>query len=87
MPKGIPLTEEEQQLRRSAIFDACKQLFLEKGLTKPACVRLPQAAGMGKSTLYDYFQSKEEIMIFYFEDALRGITRHAPAKSLLRIWG
>jgi AcrR family transcriptional regulator len=36
-----------------------------------------EAAGLGKSTLYDYFQSKEEILLFYFEDALQGITRRA----------
>jgi AcrR family transcriptional regulator len=31
MPKGIPLTNEEQARKRQAIFDASMHLFLEKG--------------------------------------------------------
>ena len=34
MPKGIPLTEEQQQQRRKEIFDASVHLFLEKGFNR-----------------------------------------------------
>jgi len=77
MPKGIPLTQEEQQLRRKEIFDASAHLFLEKGFNETSMREIAKAAGVGKSTLYDYFQSKEEIMIFYFENALQIITERA----------
>lgn len=77
MPKGIPLTEEEQQRRRKEIFDASVHLFLEKGFNETSMLEIARAAGVGKSTLYDYFQSKEEIMVAYFEEEIRVITEKA----------
>jgi len=77
MPKGIPLTEEEQQRRRKEIFDASVHLFLEKGFNQTSMQEIAQAAGVGKSTLYDYFSSKEEIMVSFFEEEIRRITECA----------
>ena len=77
MPKGIPLTEEEQQRRRKEIFDASMHLFLEKGFHETSMREVARAAGVGKSTLYDYFRSKDEILVFYFEDEIVKLTRRA----------
>jgi AcrR family transcriptional regulator len=77
MPKGIPLTEEQQQRRRKEIFDASVHLFLENGFNETSMREIARAAGMGKSTLYDYFKSKDEILISYFEDEIRKITENA----------
>ena len=77
MPKGIPLTEEQQQRRRKEIFDASVHLFLENGFNETSMREIAKAAGMGKSTLYDYFKSKDEILISYFEDEIQKITENA----------
>lgn len=77
MPKGIPLTEEEQQRRRKEIFDASVHLFLEKGFHETSMREVARAANVGKSTLYDYFQSKDEILVSYFEDEIKKITKRA----------
>ena len=77
MPKGIPLTEEEQQRRRSEIFDASVHLILKKGFKATSMREIAEAAGVGKSTLYDYFKSKDEILISYFEDAIQELTDRA----------
>ena len=77
MPKGIPLTEEEQQRRRKEIFDASVHLFLEKGFTETSMREIAKAAGVGKSTLYDYYKSKDEIMVSYFEEEIKKITLRA----------
>ena len=77
MPKGIPLTEEEQQRRRKEIFDASVHLFLEKGFTETSMREIAKAAGVGKSTLYDYYKSKDEIMVSYFEEEIKVITVRA----------
>ena len=77
MPKGVPLTEEQQQLRRKEIFDASVHLFLEQGFNETSMREIAKAAGMGKSTLYDYFKSKDEILILYFEDEIQKITGKA----------
>lgn len=77
MPKGIPLTEEEQEKRRKEIFDASVHLFLEKGFTETSMREIAEASGVGKSTLYDYYQSKDEIMVSYFADEISMITHRA----------
>ncbi len=74
MPKGIPLTEQEQQRRRKEIFEASVHLFLEKGFNETSMREIAEAAGIGKSTLYDYFKSKDEILISYFEDEIQELT-------------
>jgi AcrR family transcriptional regulator len=38
---------------------------------------IAQAAGVGKSTLYDYFKSKDEILVSYFEDVINELTEKA----------
>jgi TetR/AcrR family transcriptional regulator, cholesterol catabolism regulator len=77
MPRGIPLTEEEQQRRRKEIFDASVHLFLEKGFNETSLREIAKAAGIGKSTLYDYFKSKDEILVSYFENEIQKITERA----------
>ncbi|RPJ43795.1 MAG: TetR/AcrR family transcriptional regulator, partial [Chloroflexi bacterium] len=70
MPKGIPLTEDEQIARRHDIYRVSVALFLEKGFHETTMREIAQAAGMGKSTLYDYFKTKDEILISYVENAV-----------------
>jgi AcrR family transcriptional regulator len=74
MPKGIPLTEEELNRRRHEIFAASVHLFLEKGFAETSMREIAEASGMGKSSLYDYFKTKDEILISYVEDELYDLT-------------
>lgn len=92
MPKGIPLTEEEQARRRKEIFHASVHLFLSKGFNETAMREIAQAAGIGKSTLYDYFSSKDEILLSFVEDGLqqvleqmRGISEQTSASQEERL--
>ena len=74
MPKGIPLTEEEQARRRREIFHASVHLFLNKGFNETSMREIAKAAGIGKSTLYDYFPSKDDILLSFVEDELQTLT-------------
>lgn len=77
MPKGVPLTEEQQARRRQEIFDAAVHLFFEKGFPETSMREIAQAAGVGKSTLYDYFATKDDILVSFFESELQAINRRA----------
>jgi AcrR family transcriptional regulator len=77
MPRGIPLTEIEQNKRRHEIFAASMHLFLEKGFQETTMQEIAAAAGMGKSTLYDYFKTKDEILLSVVEDAFYDLTELA----------
>src|SRR5574339_719948 len=74
MPKGIPLTEEDQAKRRHEIFHQVVRVFLKKGFQETSMSEIAEAAGLGKSTLYDYFKTKDEILVYYFEDQLNDLT-------------
>jgi AcrR family transcriptional regulator len=75
MPKGIPLNQEEVERRRREIFLAAMHLFVEKGFNETSMREIAEAAGVGKSTLYDYFPSKDEILIsFAIEEVLQMAT-------------
>lgn len=77
MPKGIPLTEEEQDRRRHEIFDAVVPLILEKGFAETSMREIAEAAGVGKSTLYDYFHTKEDVLVFIFEEEFNELNHMA----------
>jgi len=77
MPKGIPITEEELYCRRHEIFDSALHLFLEKGFNETSVREIAEASGMGKSTLYDYFKTKDEILLWYIEDELKDVNTAA----------
>ena len=47
--------------KRTQIITAAHQLFREEGLGKVTMEEIARAAGMGKSSLYYYFKSQEEI--------------------------
>ncbi len=77
MPKGIPLTDKELSRRRREIFDAAMHLFVEKGFNETSMREIGAAAGVGKSTLYDYFPSKDEILISFVMEEVRQMTTQA----------
>lgn len=82
MPKGIPLTEEEQAKRRHEIFHQVVNIFVKNGFHETSMREIAEAAGLGKSTLYDYFKTKDEILIYFFEDQLNDLTDEAQKIAL-----
>jgi AcrR family transcriptional regulator len=70
MPKGIPLTEEEIDRRRHEIFQSAVPLIINQGFDNTSMQEIAQAAGVGKSTLYDYFPTKLHVLLFVFEEEL-----------------
>jgi AcrR family transcriptional regulator len=77
MPKGIPLTEEELNRRRHEIFARTAQLFIDKGFRETNMREIAEAAGMGKSSIYDYFKTKDEILLWALEDEILDLTAAA----------
>jgi AcrR family transcriptional regulator len=74
MPKGIPLTTQKFEQRRREIAEAAADLILSQGFNETSVLKISKAAGIGKSTLYDFFASKEEILLFLLEDPLVDLT-------------
>ncbi len=55
---------------RSAIIEAAIRLFGEKGFEGTSVEDLAREAGVGKGTIYGYFQNKNEIFLAFCEEEL-----------------
>ncbi len=79
---------------RQEIIKAAKEIFRRYGYSKTTMEDIAKALNKGKSTLYYYFKSKEDIFAALIEDEankiqnglLQVINRKADTKSLLRAY-
>jgi len=62
MPKKV-----DKKKKAEAISDAALKVFREHGYFKTRMVDIAQTAGMGKGTLYEYFNDKADILRFAFD--------------------
>ena len=67
MPRGILLTPDQQEERREEIVGAALELISEKGFQKTSMREIAVLANMGKSSLYDFFKTKDEIVVYAVE--------------------
>ncbi len=67
MPKGIMLTPEQQAERREEIIGVALRLIEKNGFQKTSMREIAVLANMGKSSLYDFFKTKDEIVVYAVE--------------------
>ncbi|WP_176431117.1 TetR/AcrR family transcriptional regulator [Anaerovirgula multivorans] len=65
------ITEEEKIKTRKKILEASKKMFVEKGFEKTNLRNIAGEIGIGVSTIYGYFSSKQEIFIATFFSDLK----------------
>ena len=58
---------KRNSLKRNRILDAAYDLFIGKGYWDTKIIDIADAAGIGKGTVYEYFESKEDIFLELFE--------------------
>jgi AcrR family transcriptional regulator len=75
------IREQKKRRTRNAIMEAAVRLFSEKGFEKTSIEQLARAAGIGKGTIYSYFQTKTEIFHAFCEDELDFIHSELLAKT------
>lgn len=54
------IVNKEEKRRNIAL--SCKSLLLEHGINKLTIAQIAKTAGIGKGTVYEYFQNKEDIV-------------------------
>ena len=75
------LREKKKKKTRAAILDAALHLFTRQGYENTSIDQLAKAAGIGKGTIYGYFQTKSEIFLAFCEDQLAFVYRELAEKS------
>src|SRR5262245_37978053 len=61
---------EDKELRRRAIVDAARALFVERGWSGFNMAEVAARAGLVKGTLYLYWPTKEELLLSVLEELL-----------------
>ena len=67
--------EREREFRRKEILSAAAKIFAEKGFTHATLDEIAGASEFGKGTLYNYFQSKEELYAAILENIFEQFIR------------
>jgi AcrR family transcriptional regulator len=63
----MSVREEKKQKTKQAILDAAITLFSTNGFENTSIEELAKVAGVGKGTIYGYFQTKKEILYAFCE--------------------
>src|ERR1700740_3651427 len=71
IPDALPATSDRRQRRsaeiRERLFRAALKLFSEKGFAETTVEDITNAADVGKGTFFNYFPSKDHILLAFSE--------------------
>jgi AcrR family transcriptional regulator len=70
-PRGKRAKNKEHTKR--AILRAALELFAEKGFYRTTTKAISRKAGIAEGTLFNYFETKEDLALYFFEQELAGI--------------
>ncbi len=69
-PRTKEQFEEIRETRREQIMNAALELFAQEGYTNCSISRLASHAGISKGLMYNYFESKEALLMAIIEDGM-----------------
>jgi AcrR family transcriptional regulator len=61
---------ENKEKTRKAILRAALDLFAEKGFYKTTTKAIARKTGIAEGTLFNYFETKEDLALYFFEEEL-----------------
>jgi len=68
-----------RQATRDAIFAAFSELVYERGYDAVSLADVAAAAGMSRTTMYNYFSDKDALVVAFTESEVRGFTESLAA--------
>ena len=77
MPKIVNKDEKRKEIANSAL-----EVFIENGYERASLSQIAKTCGIGKATVYEYFSSKEELIIFALRRWLEGVEIEAESMSM-----
>ena len=66
--------------KRSIILDAALKTFVKRGYPSTKVAEIASEAGVAEGTLYNYFQSKEDLLLALFDEKWGGIINEIRGK-------
>jgi AcrR family transcriptional regulator len=74
MPRTPEQYEKIREEKRKQIMDAALELFANEGYHRTSISKIASAAGISKGLIYNYFESKEALVIVIFDAGMKEIT-------------
>ncbi len=66
-PSSRGRREQNKEKTRERILEAALRLFREKGLERTTTREISRAARIAEGTLFNYFQTKEDLALYFFQ--------------------
>jgi len=76
MPRTPAQFAEIRQSRRQQIMDAALELFAERGYANCSIAQLATHSGISKGLMYNYFKSKEALLVAIIEEGMREVLEY-----------
>jgi AcrR family transcriptional regulator len=73
----------KSEITRARLADAAHEVFVEKGYHRTKVVDIIERAGCGHGTFYDYFKSKDDVLMAILSELIRELDRLGEASSVL----
>lgn len=70
-PRGRPVNEQAREERMAQILDGARSCFLQRGFHAASIAEISAAAGVSTANIYQYFPSKEALIVALIEVDLR----------------
>lgn len=64
----LPLRVRKKEATRARIIDVAVRMFGARGIEAPTVEEIAAAAEVGKGTIYNYFRTKEQIVVAFMVD-------------------
>ncbi len=61
------VSEQKKETKKKSIMDAAFSLFANNGFSNVKVSDIAEKAGIGKGTVYEYFKSKDDILVKFLE--------------------
>ncbi len=76
------LREHQKQERKERIYRAALRLFREKGFENTTVEEIAEAAGVARGTFFNYFPTKEAVLLYLGEQQMGGLQALAGMRGL-----
>ena len=68
---------------RARLTEAAREVFVEKGYHRAKVVDIIERAGYGHGTFYDYFKSKDDVLMAILDELIRELDRLGESSRVL----
>ena len=76
MPRTPEQFEKIREEKRQQIMDAALELFAHIGFHSTSISKIAQSAGISKGLMYNYFDSKEDLVISIMDEGMKVFTEY-----------